>query len=177
MTLPERKGQKAFELRNAGDILEKLRWELNNLFRRQRHDVIVCQYHAFNCAVTAWHVTDWLWQDLPSELRAEIELAAGVPIKCLGDFQNYVRLQCSALNLCYEISRGAKHCIVDRNPDSTISTRISDGEEYDYGNPIIVASDGQHLADQVFHEALCWFQAFIHEWNILPESPFVPMSD
>jgi hypothetical protein len=118
-----------------------------------------------------------LWQDISSELRTEIELAAGVPIKCLGEFQNYVRLQCSALNLCYEISRGAKHCIVDRNPDSTISTRISDGEEYDYGNPIIVASDGQHLADQVFHEALCWFQAFIHEWNILPESPFVPMSD
>jgi hypothetical protein len=66
---------------------------------------------------------------------------------------------------------------VERKPAPTISTGISDGEGYDYGNPIIVDGDTQHLADQVFREALSWFQAFIHEWKIFPEEPFVSMGD
>ena len=65
----ERKARKTFGLRDSRDILEKLRWELNNRFFRERHDIAACQYHAFNCAVTAWHTTDWLWNDLTTELR------------------------------------------------------------------------------------------------------------
>ena len=75
MALSELKAQKSFELRDSRDMLKKLRWELNNLFCRQRYDIAVCQYHAFNCAVTAWHVTDWLWQDISSspELKNQDE--------------------------------------------------------------------------------------------------------
>jgi len=38
MAESERKAQKSFELRDSRDILEKLRWELDNLFYRERHD-------------------------------------------------------------------------------------------------------------------------------------------
>jgi len=158
-------------------MLVKLRWELSNLDFRQRHDIAVCQYHAFNCAVTAWHVTDWLWQDISPELRGKLKDKTGKPLKECKDFQDYVRNACPALNLCHQIANGLKHCLVERNPDPTISAVISDGEGYDYGNPIIVEGDTHHMAYKVFYETLVWFETFLREWNIFPEEPFVPMGD
>jgi hypothetical protein len=170
-TTSEQKAQKSFELRDSRDILEKLHWELNNLFFRQRHDIKACQYHAFNCAVTAWHVTDWLWQDMSPALKSDLH------VKSCKAFQDYVRNACPALNLCHEIANGSKHCLVERNPDSTISAVISDGEGNDYGNPVIVKGDTHHLADTVFYHALFWFQSFVHDRNVFPDEPFVPIGD
>lgn len=176
MAPAEQKAQKAFELRDARDMLEKLQWELNNLFSRQRHDIKVCRYHAFNCAVTAWHVTDWLWEEISSspELRARVHDRIGIPVNNCKDFQRYVRNDCRALKLCHQIANGSKHCKVTHKPDPTISALISDGEGYDYGNPIIVDGDAHYQADMVFHEALCWFRIFLDD--VLPEEPFVPFS-
>ena len=179
MAPSEQKGQKSFGLHDSRDILEKLRWELRNLFCRQRYDIAVCQYHAFNCAITAWHATDWLWQDISSspELKTKLQEKIQKPLKTVEDFQSYVRVDCWALRLCHQIANGSKHFLVTRNPDSTISAVISDGEGYDYGNPIIVEGDMHHLADKVFGEALLWFEAFLRDWNIFPEEPFVSMGD
>ena len=46
--MAEQKAQKSFELRDSRDMLDKLQWELSNLICRQRHDILSCQYHAFN---------------------------------------------------------------------------------------------------------------------------------
>ncbi len=165
----EQKAQKSFGLRDSRDIIEKLHWELKNLFCRQRYDIKACQYDAFNCAVTAWHVTDWLWQDISPALKSALR------VNRRGDFQAYVRKACPALNLCHQIANASKHCRL--NYDSTISTVISDGEGYNYGNPIIMEGDTCHMAYNVFHEALVWFEAFLRERNIFPEEPFVPMGD
>ncbi len=167
----EQKAQKAFGLRNSRDMLKKLRWELDNLFCRQRHDVEACQYHAFNCAVTAWHVTDWLWQDIPPELKHKRKWES------CEDFQRYVRNECLTLKLCYEVGRGSKHCLVERKPDPTISADISTGEGYDYGNPIIMEDDKQHDAGRVFGDAQQWFENFLRTENILSEGPFLPSGD
>jgi len=176
MVPPEQKAQKSFALQDSRDMLKKLRWELDNLFRRQRYDSAACQYHAFNCAVTAWHVTDWLWQDISSSPGLKTKMQEHSWTKCK-EFQGYVRDNCSALRLCYQIATGSKHCLMECNPDSTISAVISDGEGHDYGNPIIVEGDTRHMANQVFYEALFWFEAFLRDWNIFPDEPFVSMGD
>jgi hypothetical protein len=171
MAASEQKAQKTFELHDSRDMLEKLQWELDNLFLRQRHDIKVCQYHAFNCAVTAWHVTDWLWHDMSSALRSALQLNR------FEDFQAYVCKACPALNLCRQIANGSKHCLVERKPDPTISAVISDGEGNDYGNPVIVEGDIRHMADEVFYKALFWFKVFVQDSNIFPDEPFVPTGD
>ena len=171
MAPSEQKAQKSFELRDTRDILEKLQWELNNLFCRQRHDIKACQYHAFNCAVTAWHVTDWLWQDISPALKCDLQLR-----QCK-EFQDYVRKDCPALNLCHQIANGSKHCLLEHQPNSTISTVISNGEGYDYGNPVIVEGNTHHMADKVFYDALFWFQAFVRDRNVFSDVPFVPIGD
>jgi len=173
MAPPEHKAQKVFELSSSRDLLEKLGWELDNLDLRQPYDIAVCQYHVFNCAVTAWTVTDWLWKDISPELRVKLRDKNGKPLKDRKDFRGYVSAACPALELCRQIANGLKHGQFERN----ISAAISDGEGYDYGNPIIMEGDTRHRAYNVFYEALKWFQAFIRDHNIFPEEPFVPMGD
>jgi hypothetical protein len=172
----ERRAQKAFMLRDSRDMLEKLRWELNNLDFRQPYDIAACQYHSFNCAVTAWHVTDWLWHDI-SQLRDKLVDKKGKPFKECQDFQQYIREACPALRLCHQIANGSKHCLLTHNPDSTISTIISNGEGYDYGHPVILEGDTQHMAYKVFFEALVWLDSFLRDENIFPAEPFVPKGD
>ena len=40
-----------------------------------------------------------------------------------------------------------------------------------------MGGDACHMAYNVFHEALVWFEVFLRERNIFPEEPFVPMGD
>jgi hypothetical protein len=82
--------------------------------------------------------------------------------------------------LCHEIANGSKHCQL-RNPDPGIFTIISDGEGYDYGNPIIVELDlgdsRSRWAYEVYFEAKCWLETFIRDQHIFPGEPFVPSGD
>jgi hypothetical protein len=174
MALPEQKAQKAFGLRDSRDILEKLTWELGNLFLRQRYDIAVCQYHAFNCAVTAWHVTDWLWQDVESSpaLRTRLEKEIG-PLKNDKAFQKYVSGECNALILCQQIANGSKHCRLTRGKsDPDVTAEISD-----LGDPVIVDGKNCYSASVVFHDARIWLAGFIRDWNVFSEEPFVPKGD
>ncbi len=177
MASSERKAQKSFGLRDSRDMLEKLRWELSSLFCRQPYDVTACKYHAFNCAVTAWHITDWVWHDITPDVKERLGQKIQKSLKRCKDFQNYVCKACPSVNLCRQIANGSKHCLLERNPNPNISAGISDGEGYDYGNPIIVDGHTRHMADRVFHDALFWFERFFQEWNVFPDEPFVPSDD
>ena len=172
----ETKGQKAFELRDARDLIQKLSWELTNLFCRERAVIAVCQYHAFNCAVTAWHISDWLWHDLSPATKDEIFNTTGVRLKTYDNFRDYIIRESHALRLCHQIANGSKHYLL-KNTDSSVSAKISDGEGNAYGNPIITEGAIEHDAQRVFYEAMFWFQRFINEWNVFPEEPFVPRGD
>jgi hypothetical protein len=160
--MEEKKAQKAFGIDDSRAMLDKLRWELENIFTRQRHDIRVCQYHAFNCAITAWHATDWLWEDMPPDLKHEMEW------KKPEHFQVFVCEQSPELCLCRQIANGSKHCRL-RSFDPAVSAVISDGQGYDYGNPIIIDGDVRHDASYVFGLALCWLEQFIRSHNILLE--------
>ena len=78
-------------------------------------------FHAFNTAITAWHLTDWLWQHSP-ETRAKLatkfqfvfeETTTGVR-NGLGKFQDAVVLHCDELAVCREIATGSKHMRKDK---------------------------------------------------------------
>ena len=133
-----------------------VQWERDNLFTRSRHDIAGCQYRAWNCAITAWHITDWVWENFSDELRKELRT------KDVFEFQEYVRSQCPALKLCYQIATGSKHFLMkNNNTDPIVSALISDGQGYDCGNPIIMEGSTEHPADKVFFEAQVWFETFL----------------
>ena len=64
---------KVFGLAAPHHMLMKLKWEI---FQLRTVAAEPCEpgaeiepgYHAFNCAVTAWHMADWVWQSASPRL-------------------------------------------------------------------------------------------------------------
>src|SRR6202035_152627 len=60
-----------FAFRNSLDMLAKLRWEIDGLRTESGHPGWQeVAYRAFNCAITAWSLADWLWGDLDDSQRS-----------------------------------------------------------------------------------------------------------
>jgi hypothetical protein len=99
----------------------KLAWELNALMSsmsvwKDNEAAPEPLFHAFNTAITAWHLTDWLWQYQP-ETRSKLatkyqfvfeETPTGLK-RGLGKFQEAIVLHCDELKVCYEVATGSKH--------------------------------------------------------------------
>ena len=70
--------RKRLGLDHPRDLLAKLDWELDQL-NNLAQDEMLSSYRAFNCAVTAWSLCDWVWNagerisELPYAMRARIQ--------------------------------------------------------------------------------------------------------
>jgi hypothetical protein len=170
----------AFVLRGCGDLLEKLRYETGGLSATERHDVMGRAYTVFNCAVTAWHMTDWVWAELDPKQREEAQRLAGTDYKIKETdprpLQAYARNVCEALKLCELIANGSKHYVL-RSPDALVSTGMTDGEGKDYGNPIVTVDGNERLVGDVLWQAVYWWETFLANWRVAEEPPFVPDGD
>ena len=92
----------SFALRSPADLLEKLKRE----FKRLQEDETYQSDHAFNFAVTAWHMTDWVYKDARQRDPANPKPFG---YKGKGNFQRTVRDNCTALDICYDLAQGSKH--------------------------------------------------------------------
>jgi hypothetical protein len=113
--------QNVLAMDDPQQMLAKLLWEIRELTDAMsvwvdNEEFPVAIFIAFNAVVTAWHITDWLWQSSP-ERRAALarrynfayaETEAGLR-KGLERFQNAVVGDCRALYVCREIANGSKH--------------------------------------------------------------------
>ncbi len=95
----------AFKMRLVDDIFRKLgnekrRFEKAELNGEGRADQVDA---AINFAITAWHVTDWVWG------QHEHALSECFGVEKLSEFQNTMRQRCSDLAVCDVIANAAKH--------------------------------------------------------------------
>ena len=110
-----------FGLHQPHHMLSKLLWEIYELTNsmsvwEESGSWPVPMFQAFNTAVTAWHITDWLWQsnlETRTALRKrygifEDETQKGLR-KGLEAFQNAVAKENRSLYICREIANGSKH--------------------------------------------------------------------
>jgi hypothetical protein len=116
--LPERL-PKVIVLSTPQHFLGKLYWEIEQFCKAEIPQQaigahLIASYHAANCAITAWHMTDWIWEFLGVDEREDLTKSLVLKSTKLEAFQDYVRTQCRALHFCYELAIGAKH----RNPQS-----------------------------------------------------------
>ncbi len=94
-----------FRMRSVHDIFRKLgrekqRFEKAELNGEGRADQVDA---AINFAITAWHVTDWVWGQHEQALREHFD------VNDLRGFQNEMRRQCPDLAVCDVIANAAKH--------------------------------------------------------------------
>lgn len=83
-------------------------------------------YRAFNTAVTAWHISDWLWQSdaatraiLKKRFKVSAKETTAGWKKGLKRFQNALAKESRALAICREIANGSKHMRTSK-PDPKI---------------------------------------------------------
>ena len=142
-------------------MADKLDWEID-LYRREQ-DLQPKLWRAFNVAVTAWHISDWIWTQ-----RKEAGMSAGE----LPDFQRDVQARCRALRLCKHVATASKHCGVDRKPDPSIRVVVqanvfssaddfSDVDDSKHWDVIILDDAEQTDALAVFYEAQTFWDAEI----------------
>jgi len=114
-------------------MLSKLLWEIDGLSRSlsvwtKRTEFPEPLFIAWNAAVTAWHITDWLWQSSPEirlilARRYQLNFTEGSKNALrdgLEDFQEAVAKDCRFLYVCREIANGSKHMRKNKvDPDIT----------------------------------------------------------
>lgn len=134
-----------FNLHGAGALLEKLRWELDELAGTELRDQRGVAYRSLNCAITAWHICDWVYEECVGsrEVRERLEAMHG-KVASLADVQAWARQE-RAVAICYQIATAAKHNRVSHRfephvkaqykvdvsgmPDGLWTLAIYDGEE------------------------------------------------
>lgn len=173
-----------FGLEDCHDMLAKLEWELARFREALSNDVDALRFTAFNTAVTAWQIAEWIWPDLrPDQQRAIWDGLSAAQRTALKDRMNYgalqakARTECRAVYICRQIATASKHSAVTTFFDPNIVTATSaPGDTAADGTPnFIVAGawalkviDGGEtmLALTVFDSALAYWTKFIQEHRV-----------
>ncbi|WP_316185955.1 MULTISPECIES: hypothetical protein [unclassified Bradyrhizobium] len=116
-----------FALATPQHLLIKLAWEIGQLRRSFEVEQPIAwthapAYHAFNCAVTCWHLSDWTWEAIDSQTKQVVAERLGARLRTLEDFQGALRTRHRALHICWQIANGSKHFRL-RKTDVDIQTQ------------------------------------------------------
>lgn len=104
---------KRFGISSPRELLSKLLWEIENL-ADPTTGITVQGYNCFNAAVTAWHLTDWVWKAYHSE-------------ECtLREFQQHIRQKSIELAVCDQLANGSKHFEKDHHNREDVYSTIED---------------------------------------------------
>ena len=169
MALPGR--DQTFACENCREMLDKLKREIER-YREVagekpqgemllRH-VDQLRDSTFNASVTAWHLADWVFNDLTTEQRQALNL------NDLGELQSRARKECRALYLCRYVATASKHWYVKDHPDPDIEA-VVECSEADWAGYFL---DGTTKipADQVLDEALEFWTHFIRDNGIAEDA-------
>jgi hypothetical protein len=154
MPLPGR--DHTFALEDCRDLLWKLEREIDRYKKIDTEHVAAAADLtdlAFNIAVTAWHLCDWVFADMTEEQRKKLS------IRKLRDLQDEAR-RCRALHMCRQLATGSKHWKVSEYPDPDLKVVVAATPEWR-----IFLEDGgtQHDAIQIFEQARDFWTSFIHQ--------------
>jgi hypothetical protein len=160
MPLPSR--DQTFAFANCRELLEKLDRETDRYRDVAGRDedepealfnmVNQLKDSAFNAAVTAWHLCDWVFNDMTAEQRRSLNF------NTLTDLQNYAKKNCRSLHLCRQAATASKHWIVDKYPDPNVEVVVTADPEWIV---YFVDAGQRYSADDVFQSALSFWTGFI----------------
>jgi len=126
--MPDRK---RLGLERPADLLSKLRWEIDQVMVPTDHGA-VASYRAFNCAVTAWSICDWVWNAAAPDPRGTLPAESPNPNANGSEpLASLLRDQCRELAICQQLANGSKHFTLDRYNDETLSSYRSRGVHVD----------------------------------------------
>ena len=72
--------------------------------------------HAINCAMTAWHLTDWIYFEMGYDKTYK-----------LFEFQEYMKKTCPSLQIMQDITHGSKHFHLKQHQPKIEETKLHHG--------------------------------------------------
>ncbi|MDX0320356.1 hypothetical protein GOC38_22455 [Sinorhizobium meliloti] len=116
------KSQKTFDLQGPSDLLEKLRYDIMRLKRARSSSEL--RYAAFDCAIGAWHMVDWLLAAI-SPSRQGYLTRTGTKIRSQG-FITLNEDRLPGIRECQAVANSGKHRILTIMPDDpSLSARTT----------------------------------------------------
>jgi len=129
------------------------------------HHVDQLKDSAVNASVTAWHLADWVFNDLTTEQSKALNL------EDLRELQGRARKECRALYLCNHVANASKHCSVeDKYGDPTIEAIVECSEAGWAG--YFLDGPTKTPVDEVLSEALEFWTRFIYDNGIAKHDAF-----
>lgn len=131
----------SFEIRSAHGFFDKLKEEYKDL-----RDDLTSSRHAINCAMTAWHLTEWVWAEhLAGDPPAQQRIDGS--IRKFYQFRNWAVVECPELEIMECITNGSKHFTFDK--EKVQSTKKHGGgfgpgfaRDFDIGRLEVELDDG-----------------------------------
>lgn len=179
---------KVFSLTSPWHLLTKLHWEISGFKRAESRGTelgspLVIAYHAMNCAITAWHMTDWIWNDGDDDGGVYLADALGLKKADQASFEAYVRNESRAINCCRDIATGSKHMKLKRGggdpsvkaevawsyEDATVESTVEDSIGWHRPQLVIHDRHGQRPAREVFEEAFDYWGQFLRSRGFIED--------
>lgn len=168
------KPEYSFELESPADLLAKARRELTQLTRAQHSlsEMDSVSDHAFNCAITIWHIADWIWKLYNPNNTKNLQCLG---LKDFNDLHSLIRRESEAMAICYEIATGSKHMKLDKKPDykpQVAATEVSDGPSTILATGIFkvlkvdLRNGKRKRAEDIFKEAIEYWEKFFATYKI-----------
>ncbi len=182
---------KVFALTSPAHLLRKLWWEVREFEVAEEDDSelgahLIVAYHAMNCAITAWHMADWVWLYGGEDQRHHLATALKLDKEDFATFVTFLRSRSRALNCCRDIATGAKHMRLERRgSDPSVETEVVweiepmtvdssvDAPLNRYTARLVVHDEqGERSARDVFREAFQYWEGFLESVGYI-EARFV----
>ncbi len=180
---------KVFALATPRHLLAKLHWEIAGFANAEKDRCalgahLIAAYHAMNCAITTWHMADWVWNYLDDKSRQQISNALSLKKVDQASFEAHIRAECRAINCCRDIATGSKHMKITRGgADPSVVAEVSWSYEQARagvmraGDPLgryearLIVHDqhGQRSAREVFSEAFAYWEALLSRFGLIED--------
>jgi len=167
---------KTFQLQGPSDLLLKLAYDLSRLRGLHTTNARMLAFVAFDCAVDAWSLVDWVWEWLIAQGREPQppDPSTGVPKAFICSIQNAVPV----LRICRQLATGAKHFQVRRNNREEVATFVEEARpdapdnlffgHMRYASAWVLEDDEATLAYRIFDRALMQWSAYFEANKIDP---------
>jgi len=91
-----------FDIKTTSDFFKKLTEDYNEFLANKTSSRV-----ALNCAMTAWHLTDWAYNEYNNQLSAQF-------VK-LDMYQQDIKNRCPSMQIMHDLSNGTKHYLLTRH--------------------------------------------------------------
>lgn len=104
----------SFNIKKPIDFLNKLREDYGEFCNDDTSSRI-----ALNCAMTAWHLTDWVFNEYNSTIS--------INFPTLASYQEDMKVRCPSLQIMHDVTNGTKHYELKRHIPEVKETKLHQG--------------------------------------------------